>query len=828
MRRIQGLFLCIFLTLLLCLPSVLSYGAADIHATCMFENYCTQDEVDLLVADLEDISSKVSSLRGSASVEGYDDIVLLVSSINEVLANVYAAKEDEDYEDMIVLTDEARYLYYDAEMRYKNHSKPTELNSYVNDIIFESQVYITEVKDHPKYGAKSSTNALITDAESKIVKAQENLFQNDYEDSIKLSGQAKEKGIQALEDMKKKQEDMDCTSGLNQLAKDGCEEGCKKCSCGDESGPTLDRGEITSEKKCQKDEGGSTWESDEDVEDLVECFVEDGASTEEDCGDDDDPCDKCFCGNSTAMPLEYDELYKRVCIHNPKGKSYDLEDLSNCNSKKNSNLCKFNYDEKEGTSYNCNDVVKEYKYCLLNPQTEKNSWSFYGMDECKPNRAESACRCGSHVCGPSSIYNAYCCDLDVDGVYETCSAEPCTAFFNATAQVIDLAVTEIKLSADTIFAGDFFDITIRVSNVGTMDSSIAHTTMVVEELNIKETEQVANLGPAKKNLLLTSNTNQSDEDIELEFNVLYTDSGQQINYTPKEYPSTANFTFEDIVISTPGEYKFVFNVGLSSVVLEDSDLSNNGLERNISIIQPLKELECVDRYCDPREHNTCCKDCGCSAGFECEENQCAAIPQLECKINSDCKSSNSCAYGLCNLLTNTCEYDEILMCFNGDACCPKSCSYEVDYDCRPENTCGDGVCQETESVDNCCFDCGCDFGKTCVKNQCTAESFDDITLKGVRGDFFFGENASWRAITDPAEMISLIKEQRYPIFGSILAIIIICMVLIFLKKSHLSGQELRIQQYIRQLEAKGYNDGQIQQYLKRYNYSDAELKRLMK
>jgi hypothetical protein len=145
---------------------------------------------------------------------------------------------------------------------------------------------------------------------------------------------------------------------------------------------------------------------------------------------------------------------------------------------------------------------------------------------------------------------------------------------------------------------------------------------------------------------------------------------------------------------------------------------------------------CGNAICEPGEdYASCCTDCGCPSGYNCESNLCNLVqtqggggggggiiiltnytPPEEfvcgdgtcdgnetcvtceqdcgccppvCQTNADCDDNDTCTIDTCvssGTCTTECSYNSV-PCINNDGCCPANCDYTNDNDCQsPEQT----------------------------------------------------------------------------------------------------------------------------------------------
>ena len=101
-------------------------------------------------------------------------------------------------------------------------------------------------------------------------------------------------------------------------------------------------------------------------------------------------------------------------------------------------------------------------------------------------------------------------------------------------------------------------------------------------------------------------------------------------------------------------------------------------EINYADITASPTFSCGDKKCDEEEKDSCCSDCGCSKGYECDNNRCELIP--ECKEDIDCEDNNA----------NTEDKCKQGKCFNTFVCTLNS-QCEDNDECT-KDYCEDGTC----------------------------------------------------------------------------------------------------------------------------------------
>jgi len=106
---------------------------------------------------------------------------------------------------------------------------------------------------------------------------------------------------------------------------------------------------------------------------------------------------------------------------------------------------------------------------------------------------------------------------------------------------------------------------------------------------------------------------------------------------------------------------------------------------------------CGNELCDGNENcETCPDDCGCEEPEACIDQSCT-----------------TCGNGVCeNAEIGSCKKD---CAWCGDGLCEKDEEGICDEDC---GVCGDGTCSPNE---DCCLDCGCENGLTCINNLCVEQ-----------------------------------------------------------------------------------------------------------
>lgn len=139
-------------------------------------------------------------------------------------------------------------------------------------------------------------------------------------------------------------------------------------------------------------------------------------------------------------------------------------------------------------------------------------------------------------------------------------------------------------------------------------------------------------------------------------------------------------------------------------------------------------FDCGDNICSSAETSAiCCKDCSCSLGYTCIDNQCIESGLNQCNSSAQCDDNNQCTVDSCEGIPRKCYNVEILTCFDNDDCCPEKCYYENDFDCPRNKTkfecfsskdcidvnactfdyCEDGKCKHDIKQ-------GCEFNETCL------------------------------------------------------------------------------------------------------------------
>jgi hypothetical protein len=158
---------------------------------------------------------------------------------------------------------------------------------------------------------------------------------------------------------------------------------------------------------------------------------------------------------------------------------------------------------------------------------------------------------------------------------------------------------------------------------------------------------------------------------------------------------------------------------------------------------------CGDGRCGPTESvDSCCQDCGCSAGLVCTGGSCVAAPptcgngscqsgesSVSCCQDCGCASGFTCTGGRCVRNQEVCGNG---VCRDGEssASCCSDCgcpgdSYCEGATCQPR--CGNGVCDGGETQASCCRDCGCAAGDYCDGQSCQC-SESDVMMRSALTD----------------------------------------------------------------------------------------------
>jgi hypothetical protein len=156
---------------------------------------------------------------------------------------------------------------------------------------------------------------------------------------------------------------------------------------------------------------------------------------------------------------------------------------------------------------------------------------------------------------------------------------------------------------------------------------------------------------------------------------------------------------------------------------------------------------CGDKICSSAETSTiCCKDCNCSSGYSCIDNQCIESRLNLCNATSDCNDSNQCTIDSCEGIPRNCSNIEIITCTDNDNCCPAKCYYENDSDCPRNKTkfecfsardcidadactidyCDSGKCMHEKKE-------GCSFNQTCFPFNFTETVDGTVSYCAVAG-----------------------------------------------------------------------------------------------
>lgn len=132
------------------------------------------------------------------------------------------------------------------------------------------------------------------------------------------------------------------------------------------------------------------------------------------------------------------------------------------------------------------------------------------------------------------------------------------------------------------------------------------------------------------------------------------------------------------------------------------------------------KINCGNGICEGIEtYSSCCLDCGCPTGYECENNQCitetTTIEQkttttITVRVTTTTFGSLICGNGICEDKEDCYDCPQDCKCNQGEYCSPseKNCIKPI---------CGNGNCEPFESSENCCDDCGCSPNEKCDVNR---------------------------------------------------------------------------------------------------------------
>ena len=112
---------------------------------------------------------------------------------------------------------------------------------------------------------------------------------------------------------------------------------------------------------------------------------------------------------------------------------------------------------------------------------------------------------------------------------------------------------------------------------------------------------------------------------------------------------------------------------------------------------------CGDAKCEgPETKKSCCQDCGCPQGYDCEDKQCLIHVENECNSDEDCDDNNQNTIDKCTGRPKKCQNSNILIC-------------TIDKDCDDERECTKDSC-----VNNDCFNeeiTGCKSNESVKSND---------------------------------------------------------------------------------------------------------------
>mgnify|MGYP001585406290 CR=1 FL=1 len=93
---------------------------------------------------------------------------------------------------------------------------------------------------------------------------------------------------------------------------------------------------------------------------------------------------------------------------------------------------------------------------------------------------------------------------------------------------------------------------------------------------------------------------------------------------------------------------------------------------------------CGDGNCDDLETaDTCCQDCECSAGYDCEDSICIVHVDNECNTDTECEDNNENTLDRCTGSPKKCQNISTLIC-------------TTDQDCEDDNECTEDKCTNND------------------------------------------------------------------------------------------------------------------------------------
>jgi hypothetical protein len=142
------------------------------------------------------------------------------------------------------------------------------------------------------------------------------------------------------------------------------------------------------------------------------------------------------------------------------------------------------------------------------------------------------------------------------------------------------------------------------------------------------------------------------------------------------------FTFNNAKKGDIPKAVYVINTQISTL-----DTMTFPAEESKESMIPAQPLVCGDGRCvEGESYLSCCTDCGCSAGFVCENNNCVTAAKDECQTNTQCDDGDAATIDSCTGRPKTCQHTAITECIEGDGQCPAGCITETDTDCPPTIT----------------------------------------------------------------------------------------------------------------------------------------------
>jgi len=140
------------------------------------------------------------------------------------------------------------------------------------------------------------------------------------------------------------------------------------------------------------------------------------------------------------------------------------------------------------------------------------------------------------------------------------------------------------------------------------------------------------------------------------------------------------------------------------------------------IVEITSLFVCGNGVCDDSETSeTCCQDCTCPSGYDCDGNKCIHHVEHECNSDSDCNDNNEDTLDKCKGTPRKCSHLSTIICTTNEDC--------DDSRVCTKDSCINNDCKNTK-IENCTSGTEQFPGEESLKNQTNQTKEKELVPKG--------------------------------------------------------------------------------------------------